>query len=176
MKSFIWGMLTLVFMAIAPSVSQATTNYPWEYRYENCSTATDGTDHSFCVDSASYQLFKCSTAGGTCNTLVSNRPNIITVTQSATPTINVTNANRAVFSITGLAQPITSITIAGTPINGEIIEVQITDNGTSQSISWGSGFASSSVTLPSVTVPSTMISVVLQYDSASSLWICKGKA
>ena len=53
---------------------------------------------------------------------------VVTTTQSATPTINTNNGD--IFQITGLAQAITSFTtnLSGTPVNGEMICIQITDN------------------------------------------------
>lgn len=175
MKSFTIGLLVSSMLFLLMGQCQAsTTIYPWEYRYENCSTATDGTDHTICVDTTSAQLFKCSTSGGTCLTLISTHPNVITVAQSATPTLNITNENQATFSITGLAQAITSFTMSGTPTNGETIVVQITDNGTSQNITWGSSFISSLTLLPAATQANKMISVVAVYDATSGEWICKG--
>lgn len=177
MRLFIIGLCLSIPVFLIPTMVKAST-FPWEYRYENCATATDGTDHSICLDSTSGQIFKCSSAGGICTTLMATKPNIVTVTQSATPAILVTNANRNVFSITGLAQAITSMSsgLSGTPTNGEIIEIQITDNGTAQVITWGTSFSSSTVTLPSTTVINTMLSIVVQYDSTSGEWICKGVA
>jgi hypothetical protein len=115
---------------------------------------------------------------GTSSSAAGNNPTVTVVTQSATPAINQTGANGVTFSITGLAQAITSMSsgLTGTPVNGSIMEIQFTDNGTAQGITWGSSFASSTVTLPTTTVISTLLHVFLQYDSASSKWICIGVA
>jgi hypothetical protein len=103
-------------------------------------------------------------------------PRVSSVTQSATPAINSDMMDIA--SITGLAQAITSMStsLTGSPQNGQMLEVQITDNGTSQGITWGASFTSSTVTLPTATVISTLLHVFLQYDSGSSKWICVGVA
>jgi hypothetical protein len=105
-------------------------------------------------------------------------PIVTVVTQSATPVINQTGANGVTFSITGLAQAITSMSsgLTGTPVNCSIMEIQFTDNGTARAISWGASFGSSTVTLPTTTVISTLLHVFLQYDSASGLWIAIGVA
>jgi len=98
-----------------------------------------------------------------------NGKRVVTVTQSATPTINTNNGD--IFEITGLAQAITSLTtnLTGTPVSGDIIEIRITDNGTARAITWGASFGSSTVTLPTTTVISTMLRVLFQYDT---LWRC----
>ncbi|HXR50403.1 MAG TPA: hypothetical protein VN778_05255, partial [Verrucomicrobiae bacterium] len=98
-------------------------------------------------------------------------PNVVTlVTQSATPAIDTDNAN--FFSITGLAQAITSMTtnLTGTPVHGQFIWIEITDNGTPQAITWGSSFASASVTLPTTTVASTTVRVGLTWNTITSTW------
>jgi len=104
------------------------------------------------------------------------QPTVVTVSQSATPAINVTNNNGTIYSITGLAQAITSMTPSGTPTNGAVMEIQITDNGTARAITWGSSYASTTQQLPATTVISTLLHVWLQYDSASSTWQCIGVA
>lgn len=97
---------------------------------------------------------------------------VVTVTQSATPTINTDNTD--VASITGLAQAITSMTtnLSGTPVAGDLLEIQITDDGTARAITWGSSFASSTVTLPTTTVISTLLRVGFSWNTATSKWVC----
>lgn len=94
----------------------------------------------------------------------------VTVTQSATPAINTDNTDIA--SITGLAQAITSMTssLTGTPVTGDYLMVQITDNGTARAITWGASFASTTVSLPTTTVISTLLRVGFQWNG--SLWQC----
>ncbi len=92
------------------------------------------------------------------------KPRIVTVTQSATPTFNIDNGD--IFQITGLAQAITSMTtnMTGTPYDGQILEFQITDNGTARAITWGSNFANM---WPTTTVASTKATVLTEYSSTS---------
>lgn len=98
---------------------------------------------------------------------------VTTTAQSATPTINTDNMD--VSSITGLAQAITSFTtnLSGTPVAGDLLEIQITDDGTGRAITWGTSFASSgNVSLPTTTVASTMLRVGLEWNTATSKWVC----
>lgn len=111
------------------------------------------------------------------NTLTNKRVTrrVVAVTQSATPTTNTDNTD--VGEITGLAQAITSMTtnLSGTPVDGDLLEFQITDNGTARGITWGTSFASGGlVSLPTTTVISTMLRVLLEYQTTASLnkWVC----
>lgn len=111
------------------------------------------------------------------NTLTNKRitRRISVVTQSATPTSNTDNGD--IFQITGLAQAITSMTtnLSGSPSDSDLIEFQITDNATARAITWGTSFASGGlVALPTTTVISTMLRVLLEYQTTASLnkWVC----
>lgn len=117
--------------------------------------------------------------GRTATQTVTNKRNtkrVVTVTQSATPTMNTDNLE--VASITGLAQAITSFTtnLSGTPVDGDTLIVRITDNGTARAISWGSSFESSTQTLPATTSTSTMLSVGFLWNAATSKWRCVAAA
>jgi hypothetical protein len=96
----------------------------------------------------------------------------------ATPAINTDTTKVAAF--TGLATAVTSMTtnLMGTPYHGQPLIIQLLDNGTARTISWGASFLSSTVTLPTTTVASTMLEVGFLYDglSASQGWRCVGVA
>jgi hypothetical protein len=67
--------------------------------------------------------------------------------------------------------------LSGSPVEGEMIQIIIKDNGTARAITWGASFVSSTATLPTTTVISTPISILLQYRTsavwtASSAWYC----
>lgn len=96
----------------------------------------------------------------------------VTTTQSATPAINTDNTD--VSNITGLAQAITSFTtnLTGTPGNGDLLEIRITDNGTARAITWGASFVATTVALPTTTVISTMLRVGFEWNSTTSKWEC----
>lgn len=110
----------------------------------------------------------------TTDTLTNKRvtARVVTTTQSATPTINTDNTD--VASITGLAQAITSFTtnLSGTPVAGDTLIIEITDNGTARAISWGASFEASTVALPTTTVISTLLTVGFRWNSATSKWRC----
>jgi len=96
-------------------------------------------------------------------------------TSSATPTINTDNVD--IYKLTALAADITSMTtnLSGTPVDGDILEIQITGTAT-RAITWGASFVSSSVSLPTTTVTTSTLTVVLQYYTTSSYgnnkWVC----
>lgn len=98
------------------------------------------------------------------------------VTQSATPTINTDVTD--VAHITGLAQAITSMTtnLSGTPVEGDTLRIDITDNGTGRAITWGASFESSTVTLPTTTVASTRLDIGFIWNSVTSKWRCVATA
>lgn len=93
----------------------------------------------------------------------------------ATPTTNTDNVDIQVF--TGLNTAITSMTtnLSGTPVDGDFLEFMFLDDGTARAITWGSSFANGGVqALPTTTVISVVLRVLLQYQTAASLnkWVC----
>lgn len=105
----------------------------------------------------------------------------VVVTVSATPTINTDNGDIFRIGVTGalLTLAITSMTtnLSGTPVDGEMILVIFLDNGTARAITWGASFADGGlIALPLTTVISTELSVLLQWSSEASKWLCKGVA
>lgn len=104
--------------------------------------------------------------------LEATRKKITVVAQSATPTINTDNTNIAY--ITGLGQAVTSFTtnLSGTPSNGDTLIIDITDDGTGRALTWGSGFESSTVVLPTTTVASTKLTIGFRWNVATSKWTC----
>ena len=98
---------------------------------------------------------------------------VVSVTQSATPTINTDITD--VVSITGLAQPITSMTtnLTGVPNPGDLLMIQLTDDGTARAITWGAKFESSgTVPLPTTTVAGTMLVMGFVWNTATNKWRC----
>lgn len=95
------------------------------------------------------------------------------ITQSATPTINTDITD--VAHITGLAQAITSMTtnLTGTPVEGDTLRIDITDNGTARAITWGAKFeASTTQALPTTTVISTRMDIGFFWNTVTSKWRC----
>lgn len=99
-----------------------------------------------------------------------NGKRILVVTQSATPAMDTDNGD--IMQITGIAQAITSMTtsLTGTPAEGDMIEIQFTDNATARAITWGASFVATTVALPTTTVLSVMLRVLFQRTGSS--WAC----
>jgi hypothetical protein len=97
---------------------------------------------------------------------------VVTTTQSATPTINTDNTDVAV--ITGLAQAITSFTtnLSGTANDGDLLEIDITDNGTARALTFGASFKATTVALPTTTVISTKLNILFKWSTVDSAWLC----
>jgi len=106
-------------------------------------------------------------------TLLSKRitKRVLVVTQAAIPTFNTDLAE--VISITGLAQDITSMTTnqTGAPVAGDTLTVEITDNGTSRAITWGSSFEVGAVPLPAVTSAGVKLRARFVWNSVTSKWM-----
>jgi hypothetical protein len=96
-------------------------------------------------------------------------------TSSGTPTINTDNVD--IYKLTAQAADITSMTtnLSGTPNDGDVLEIQITGTA-ARAITWGSSFVSSTITLPTTTVTTATLTVILQYYVTSSYgnnkWVC----
>lgn len=99
----------------------------------------------------------------------------------ATPSINTGATNIATF--TGLAAAITSMTTNLTstnpstgasiaPVDGQLLTIRLTDNGTARAITWGTGFEASTVALPTTTSISALLTVNFQYNGVTSKWRC----
>ena len=166
----------------APSTIAASKTWSW--------ASADGSNGQFLQTNGSGVLSFATASGsgsqtpwtsninGANYTLSSARitPRSTTTTQSATPSINTDNTDITV--ITGLAQAITSFTtnLTGTPVAGDMLEIEITDNGTARAITWGSSFESTTIALPTTTVVSTQLRIFLQWDAVNSKWACVGIA
>lgn len=100
------------------------------------------------------------------------QPRVTVTTQSATPAVNSDNTD--VVYITGLAQAVTSFTanLTGTPVNGQVLIYDITDNGTARGFTWGTSFESSTVALPTTTVISTKITIAFRWNISNSKFTC----
>lgn len=166
---------TLWFCTTTGTVTIGTTNINWS-QFLGATYAADGTTltltgSTFSVNST-FQATLATLTGS--QTLTNKRitRRFITTTQSATPTINTDNTD--ISSITALAQAITSMTtnLSGTPNAGDLLQIQITDNGTARAITWGAKFASTTVTLPTTTVISTLLRVGFQWDTVAAVWQC----
>lgn len=100
-------------------------------------------------------------------------PRVLTITSSATPTINTDDYD--CVTITALAAAITSMTtnLTGTPANFQKLLIRIKDDGTARAITWGASFQNGIATLPTTTMISKALLVGLMYDSVDSKWTCE---
>lgn len=105
-----------------------------------------------------------------------NTKRVVVTTQSATPTINTDSTDIA--SITALAQAITSMTtnLSGTPVAGDMLMIELTDNATARAITWGASYEATTVALPATTVASAKLRVLFLWNTATSKWSCIGVA
>jgi len=92
-----------------------------------------------------------------------------TTTSSATPTINTDNVDY--YSITAQTVDITSMTtnLSGTPTTAQQLRIDITGTA-ARAITWGASFANGPVALPTTTVTTTRLYVLLEWDG--SIWRC----
>jgi hypothetical protein len=94
-----------------------------------------------------------------------------TVSSSATPTINTDNVDY--FSITAQSGNITSMTtnLSGTPTEGQTLWLAMTATSGTPSVTWGTGYESSTATLPTA-LSTTRQDVGFIWNSANSKWRC----
>lgn len=95
----------------------------------------------------------------------------------ATPTLNTDNYD--CLHLTGLATAITSMTtnLSGTPVIGDTLLIDFTDNGTARAITWGASFESSgNAILPTITVLGVRLDVGFRWNTITSKWRCVGTA
>jgi len=92
-----------------------------------------------------------------------------TTTSSATPTINTDNVDY--YSLTAQTVAITSFTtnLSGTPTLAQQLRIDVTGTA-ARAITWGASFANGPVALPTTTVTTTRLSVLLEWDG--SIWRC----
>lgn len=92
-------------------------------------------------------------------------------TSSATPTINTDNVDA--YHLTAQAADITSFTtnLSGTPTDFQQLRISVTGTA-ARAITWGASFENGPVALPTTTVTTTRLDVLLEYSTVSSKWRC----
>lgn len=91
----------------------------------------------------------------------------ITSASTITPTINTTNF----YNVSALAVGATVAAPTGTPVDGQLLTLRITDNGSPQSLSWNSIYnAVQYVNLPSATTAGQPVYIAMRYNSALTSW------
>jgi hypothetical protein len=98
-------------------------------------------------------------------------PRVSTTTSSATPTINTDNVD--MYGLTAQAANITSFTtnLTGTPTDGQKLWIYIVGTA-ARTITWGTSFESSTVSLPTTTVTTARLDVGFVWNAATSKWRC----
>lgn len=107
------------------------------------------------------------------NTLTNKRvtKRVGSTTSSATPTINTDNVDA--YHLTAQAVDITSFTtnLSGTPTDFQQLRISITGTA-ARAITWGASFANGPVALPTTTVTTTRLDVLLEWNTVTSKWRC----
>lgn len=95
--------------------------------------------------------------------------------QSITSASTITPASQ-VYRVTDLSVGATIDVPSYTPQDGMTGELRISDNGTSQGLTWAGGWVGRGVTLPSATTGYAFTYISYEYNSASSTWDVLGVA
>ena len=90
-----------------------------------------------------------------------------TTASSATPSIATDSFD--MYTITALAVNITSVTVTGTPTNGQTLWIAITGTA-ARTIAWGTSFEASTVSLPTTTSGTSRLDVGFVWNTATSKW------
>ncbi len=111
------------------------------------------------------------------NTLTNKRitKRLSTEASNATPSINSDNVD--VHTITAQAAALTSLTITGTPTEGQFLLLQIFDNGGAQTLAFGTGSCafSSDLAAPTTTTTGKWGEYAFVYRVALTKWVMTGK-
>lgn len=89
---------------------------------------------------------------------------------SGTPAINTDLYD--VVHITAQSAAITSFTssLTGTPVQGDTLRIDVTDDGTARALTFGASFEASTVALPTTTVISTRLDMLFLWNTATTKW------
>jgi hypothetical protein len=132
-----------------------------------------GTDGDVIVDDAAGETVvitkwktKRTTAQEIAN-LVSKAPNVQSVVSAATVTPTFSND---LVKITAQAVGLTLANPTGTAVPGWGIVIRIKDNGSPQTITYGSQYRAMGVTLPTTTVAGKTLYLALIYNADATKW------
>lgn len=111
------------------------------------------------------------TAASTNNVYLKKDPNTLTVTSSATISIN--SDNYGALNVTALATNLTALTITGTPSHGRELIITIVDNGSARTLAL-TGVVNYGAAVPTTTVAGKVLTIKLKWFSGASVWGCVG--
>lgn len=97
-------------------------------------------------------------------------PNVQSVTSSATVTPNA-NSDELV-TISAQSVGLTVANASGTPSEGQKLTVRVKDNGTAQTIGWGTSYVAGGSSLPTTTTAGKWLHAGFIYNSANTSWMC----
>ena len=90
---------------------------------------------------------------------------------SGTPLSAISTDNYDEIHITGQSTTITAMTPASsTPVSGDTLRINITDNATPVAITWGASFESSTAVLPTTTVGGVRMDLAFVWNIVTSKW------
>ena len=100
-------------------------------------------------------------------------PRVLGTTSHATPTINTDNCD--IYQLTAQTEAITSFTtnLSGTPVEGDILIIEITGTA-ARALTFGASFEASTVALPTTTVSTDKLTIGFMYNDVSDVWRCMG--
>lgn len=80
------------------------------------------------------------------------------------------DGSKSVYRVTALAADVSVSAPSGTPADGQCITVEISDDGTSRTLTWNAAYRAVGATLPPSTVPGSVARVFAVYNSQDSKW------
>lgn len=168
---------TFIFKANTANVGSSSLNISWlgpKIIKKHGNTNLDDNDiKAGSIVTVTYDGTYFQMTSMVANAVTTLPPRVGSTTSSATPTINTDNVD--VYRLTAQAEDITSFTtnLSGTPTHGQRLFIEITGTA-ARAITWGASFEDSTVTLPTTTVSTDMLTVGLIFNSVTSKWRCVG--
>ncbi len=94
-----------------------------------------------------------------------NEPRVSSTT--STSTLTPDKSSYDVYYLTAQAAALTIANPTGTPVTGEVLMIYVTDNGTSQTLSFGTEYKAFGQALPTATTVSKTLQIGLQFDGTN---------